>query len=471
MNARAQQGAALLIMMLILILGVSAWLVRGLDARATATAKQQQATAALAAAKEALLGYMVTTEAAFPGSHGLLPCPDIDASGSFAEGQAHDSACLARYRSVIGRFPWKTVGLAPARGSVGECLWYAVSGNWKAATLATAELLNPDTNGQFRVLASDGRLVAGETPAARAVAVIIAPGAPLAGQARASAGSGVEQCGGNYVAARYLDRDVATGTDNANLAAAPDAIDDFITAEPGREDLNDQLVFVTRAEIEERLMRRADIQARLGALTEAVAKCIANYGRTNPGGAADRRLPWPAPMALTQYRSDAAYDDASIGWLSGRVPDRVNDSSARTGNALARVLGNCNAAAVPEWTPAMLALWRNWKDHLFYVVAGSFQPDAAPHSSCGSCLSVNGAGSHAALVIFAGQRLAALGQVRDQPPMDADTRAVAGNYLEGRNAANFPDATGDSDYQSGAPAADFNDVLYCIDVNLGVAAC
>jgi len=119
----------------------------------------------------------------------------------------------------------------------------------------------------------------------------------------------------------------------------------------------------------------------------------------------------------------------------------------------------------------MLALWRNWKDHLLYVVAGSFQPDAAPHSSCGSCLSVNGAGSHAALVIFAGQRLAALGQVRDQPPMDADTRAVAGNYLEGRNAANFPDATGDSDYQSGAPAADFNDVLYCIDVNLGVAAC
>ncbi len=471
MNARAQRGAALLIMMLILVLGVSAWLVRGLDARATATARVQRSAAALAEAKEALLGYMVTTEAAFPGSFGLLPCPDIDASGTFAEGIAHDSACLARYRSVMGRFPWKTVGVAPARGSIGECLWYAVSGTWKAATLASAELVNPDSNGQFRVLAADGRLMAGATPASRAVAVIIAPGAPLAGQARPASGAGTGQCGGNYVAARYLDRDGASGVDNADLAALPDAIDDFINAEPGRDDLDDQLVFVTRAEIEDRLMRRADVQARLRDLTGAVAKCIARYGKTNPGGAADRRLPWPAPMALAQYRSDASYDDASIGWLSGRVPDRVNDSNALTGNTLARLLTNCDAAAVPEWTPAMLALWRHWKDHLFYVVAGSFRPDALPHSSCGSCLGVNGAGSHAALVIFAGQRLAAPGQVRDQPPMDADTRALAGNYLEGRNATNFPDGTGDKDYQSAAPGANFNDLLYCIDANLGVAAC
>jgi hypothetical protein len=471
-GARPQGGAALLIMMLILILGALAVLARDLNARATATARTQKSTAALAAAKEALLGYMVTTEAANPGAYGLLPCPDIDASGGIDEGVAHTAACLARYRSVMGRFPWKTVGVAPSRSSAGECLWYAVSGTWKQASAAPSELLNTDTNGQFRVFASNGTtLLAGATPAERAVAVIIAPGMPVAGQVRAALGAGVGQCGGNYTAARYLERDAASGIDNSSLAAAADAIDDFITAEPGREDLNDQVIFVTRAEIEARLLARADVQARLRNLTQAVAKCVANYGKTNPAGAADRRLPWPAPVALPQYRSDTQYDDTPVGWLSGRVPDRVNDSNGKTGNSLARVLTSCSAAAVPEWTPQMLALWRNWKDHLFYAVAGSFRPDATPHSTCGTCLKVNGAGAYAAVVMFAGQRLVALNQVRDEPPADADTRSVIANYLEGRNAANHPNSAGNGDYQSGAASTTFNDVLFCIDPALGVAPC
>lgn len=471
-DARRQRGAALLIMMIVLVLGVAALLARELATRATATARIADNAAALARAKEALLGHAVNYDATHPGTHGLLPCPDRDTSGGFTEGAAHDSACLARYRNVIGRFPWRTLGLAPSNGETGECLWYAVSGTWKAATAALPELVNPDTNGQLRVFAADGTtLLAGATAAERPVAVIFAPGAALAGQARAPLASGVDQCGGNYTAARYLDRHTTSGIDNANLAATANAIDDVIAGEESRDDVNDQVIFVTRAEIEARLMRRADLQANLAKLTEAVAKCVADYGKRNPGGAADLRLPWPAPVGLPQYRTDAAYDDTAVGWLSGRVADRVNDANARTGNTLARVLTNCSVATVPEWTPAMLALWRNWKDHLFYAVAGSFRPDASPHSSCGTCLTVNGAGSHAAVVLFSGARLPALGQVRDEPPADADTRGAIGNYLEGRNASNHPNATGNADYQSGAAGTTFNDVLYCIDPALSVAPC
>lgn len=461
-----------MIMLLILVLGVAALLVRDLAGRATATARIHDSAAALARAKEALLGYALTSDAARPGSFGLLPCPDRDAGGGLPEGEAHAAACLGRYRSVLGRFPWKTVGLAPGRAQAGECLWYAVSGTWKDASAAPSELFNTDSNGQFRVLSGDGATVlAGATPAERAVAVIIAPGPALAGQSRTTLAAGAEQCAGNFTAGGYLDADAASGVDNADLAAAADAVDDFISADPGREDINDQLVFITRAEVEDRLLRRADVAARLQDLTQAVARCLADYGKRNPGGAGDRRLPWPAPVDLAEYRTDGAYDDTPVGWLSGRVPDRVNDSNARTGNAIARAMTDCNAATVPEWTAAMLALWRNWKDHLFYAVAGSFRPDAAPHSSCGTCLTVNGAGSFAAVLMFSGARLASLAQVRDEPPADADTRQDIANYLEGRNAANHPNSAGDADYQSGPAGAGFNDILYCIDASLGVAPC
>ena len=467
-----QRGAALMIMMLIVVLGVAALLVRDLAARSAGQARVAHAAAALAQAKEALLGYALTSDATVTGAFGLLPCPDRDTSGGLAEGEAHQAACLTRYRSVLGRFPWKTLGVAPGRNAAGECLWYAVSGSHKHASAALPELLNTDSNGQFRVLAADGSTVlAGATPADRVVAVIIAPGAGLPGQVRTTLGAGVEQCAGNYTAGNYLDRHAASGSDNATLAAAADSVDDFIAADAAGTAVDDQLIFITRAELEERLMQRADVATRLRALTEAAAECVADYGRHNAAGPGDRRLPWPAPVDLAQYRADTDYDDALLGALSGRLPDRVNDSGAATGNSLARVLTDCDSAAVPEWTAAMRATWQHWKDHLFYVVAGSYRPDATPHSSCGTCLTVNGAGAHAAVVMFAGTRLPALGQLRDQPPADADTRGTIGNYLEGRNAANHPDGTGAGDYQSGAVTATFNDILYCIGPALDVTSC
>lgn len=462
-----------MIMMLILILGAAALFAREMAGRAAATTRIEESALALARAKEALLGYAVTSDAGSnPGFPGLLPCPDLGAAGGFDEGAAHDTACLARYRSVMGRFPWKTLGLEPGRTGGGECLWYAVSGTWKNASAAPSELFNTDSNGQFRIFSGDGTtLLAGATAAERPVAVIIAPGPLLPGQTRNTLAAGVSQCGGNFNAADYLDTDAGSGINNAGLAATADAIDDFISADPGRGDLNDQMIFITRTEIEERLMGRPDMTVAMASLTRAVARCLADYGLRNPGGAADRRLPWPAPVGLAQYRPDNQYDDTPVGWLSGRAPDRVNDSSSRTGNSIARALVNCSTATVPEWTPAMLALWRNWKDHLFYAVADSFKPDASPHSSCGSCLTVNGAGPWAAVVMFAGIRLPGLGQVRDEPPADADTRMTIANYLEGRNAGNHPNSGGTGDYQSGPAGATFNDVLYCINPALAVVPC
>jgi hypothetical protein len=119
----------------------------------------------------------------------------------------------------------------------------------------------------------------------------------------------------------------------------------------------------------------------------------------------------------------------------------------------------------------MATLWQHWKDHLFYAVALDFQPNATPVTTCTTCLTVNGAGAYAGVLMFSGSRLTALNQTRDEPPMNTDTRSNIGNYLEGRNASNHPNVAGNGDYQSAAASSSFNDILFCIDATLSVTAC
>lgn len=464
-----QNGAALIVMLLILVIGAAAFFTNKLARRNNANLKIQHQAEVLAEAKRALLGYALTHYDSNPGEYGYLPCPDLDTSGPISEGEAHSFACGGQYTTVIGRFPWKTLGLEPATLAGGECIWYAVSGTHKDATGAKPEMLNSDTNGLLQVFAADGTTaIAGTIPDERAVAVLIAPGPTLSGQARTPLGVGVDQCAGNYAPVNYLDND--NGIDNAALSSLPDTIDQFITR-GNDSNVNDQVLFITGDEIEQHLARRSDTQTNLEALAQTVAECIADYGKKNPGGASDLRLPWPAPVDFSDYRSAAEYDDSALGVLSGRVPDVIDDSNTQTLNAITNVITGCSTVDVPGWTAEMATLWANWKDHLFLAVADAFKPDAATPTSCGTCLSVNGANTYAAVVMLSGARLTALSQLRNAPPMDADTKSNISNYVEGRNASNHPNLAGDGDYESAAATTTFNDILFCIDPSLSVSPC
>ena len=90
---------------------------------------------------------------------------------------------------------------------------------------------------------------------------------------------------------------------------------------------------------------------------------------------------------------------------------------------------------------------------------------------CTDCLTVNGSGSYAAIVVFAGPRLESLGQIRNAPPTDTDTRDRVENYLDGANTALVPAATGVLDFVSQPASNTFNDRLFCIDETLNVAEC
>src|SRR5439155_4312867 len=164
---RLQRGAALLLLLAVLVLGASWFLVSRLDAIAgafTAIDRNRNATV-LSQAKQTLIGY-VALQAVKAGedSPGRLPCPEAPGNIATAnEGQAAAACTLP----AVGRLPWRTLGLDKLVDSRSEPLWYVVSPGW--AITAGNLLINSNTIGQLNV---DGQANA-------AVALIIAPGAAM----------------------------------------------------------------------------------------------------------------------------------------------------------------------------------------------------------------------------------------------------------------------------------------------------
>lgn len=464
-----QRGAALLLLMLVVIVASASVLLANVnrdDLRARRIANTQ---ALLAEAREALLEYAVLNPDLNAGRPFSLPCPDIDAGGGLPEGVAHTNSCGATGVSVMGRLPWRTLGIAAPKDGASECLWYVVSGSFKDADLATATMINADTNGQLQLVNLDtGAVIEGTLPEDRPVAMVIAAMRPVAGQTRPAAAAGL-QCSPGFQASDFLDSDA--GVSNATLGGAADGLDALATYAGIEQGHNDRIASLSRVEIAARIASRSDFETSMRELGLAAAACIANYAATNPGGANDRRLPWPAAVTMVDYRDDAAYDDVDNGMFSGRLPDIVDSSNATTGNGTGRVLSDCNPLQVPEWSAMMQMRWQHWKDYYFYAVAESHQPAAVVPSNCGNCLTVNGAGQYAAVLMFSGTRLDALAQVRNAPPTDADTKRNTVNYLEGNNQLNVPGPGALVDYASQPASATFNDFLFCIDDNLVVSEC
>jgi hypothetical protein len=179
------------------------------------------------------------------------------------------------------------------------------------------------------------------------------------------------------------------------------------------------------------------------------------------------------------YAVDARYNDNTAGTMSGRLSFRVDTSRGATGNTISTstVSGTTNyylptSGSYCAYTPDQQVWYDNWKDQLFYAIANSFRPTAGASTSCGTCLKINGAGTYAAVVIFAGDKLTnAAGQVTQPRSLISsgnNQKGTIGNYLEGRNASNHPNIGGSGDYQAAAPSSTFNDIVYGIDSNLAV---
>ncbi|HUY03515.1 MAG TPA: hypothetical protein VMV33_09535 [Rhodocyclaceae bacterium] len=453
-----QHGLALLMLLALVVLTTLTLFVEQLNAARIRARRAEISDAALAQAKEALIAYALTYGDSHPNKvPGYLLCPETGSPAIATPEGSADLSCGTKNVSVIGRLPWRTLGLEPLKDGARECLWYAVSGSYK--NNPGTDMLNWDTDGQLTVQGADGGSVgASAAIQERAAAVIFAPG-PATGVQDRSAAADTAICGGNYNPANYLE--ASGGADNSAVAPGAGAVSTFVAGGAGNG-VNDRLIVITAHDIFAAITKRADFQARLDGLTRHLAQCIAGYGTRNAAGPADRRLPWAAPVALADYSANARYEDQA-GTLSGRLPFRLKHSKRATANIMAST--ELDSSCPEVWSAADDEWYKNWKDQFFYMAAGGFSPAAATSGACPPCLSSNGSGSYAAIVVFAGARLAS-----QHRQTSADRTQIA-NYLEDRNSASHPNAGGNADYRSGPASAGFNDKLYCIDIGLGVAPC
>ncbi len=234
-----QSGTALIIFFLVLILAGMAVLFSTLDSNGIKIERDKKTAAALAEAKAALLGWSAG-HATMPGA---LPCPDTNNTGS-------KGACTV-FAGIIGRLPWKTLGIIDLRDGNGECLWYALSPIYRD-TIAVASRgpspINSNIPGTIMVMGADGITLS--VPVNPVIAVIIAPGAPLTGQDRSSAVSTV--CGGNTTASNYLDSALGVNNSTGNVAGSNYT---FI-AGAASNTFNDRLIYITAAEFYQAVRKR-----------------------------------------------------------------------------------------------------------------------------------------------------------------------------------------------------------------------
>lgn len=191
--------------------------------------QDEQTTRIMVEAKEALIGYAVSS-ATRPGQ---LPCPDTNNDG-LAEPLASGNC-----PNNIGRLPWKTLGLEDLRDSAGERLWYAAS---PVFTRDPTSCAIPPFNNPRCPLNSDtrGTLTVSQDKAAtvitnEAVAIIFAPGPTLPGQLRDAANANNP--------ANYLDT-----TDGVSNSAPPAFIaaqnSDSLPQSPPPSPFNDRLIVI-----------------------------------------------------------------------------------------------------------------------------------------------------------------------------------------------------------------------------------
>jgi hypothetical protein len=419
----SQRGAALLVFALIFAVVLLSTFLNGLNSSSFKASREQTTSDALTQAKEALIGKAVSERK--NDLFGFLQLPDLGTSRNLTPGEGcstiAEEGCTAgnfpgnaKSLSVIGRLPWRTLGLAPLKDADGECLWYVVSG--AAQVAQPPDVFNWDTVGHFEVFSSDGTPPGTVSTSGtnnyhnRPLALVISAGPPLAGQNRAkSATDTVSDCGGNYDAKNYLDSYAAdaninsivnyfsgptnNATGDASAFATPKAIIagdiEVLIAGNKVRIANDRILTITAKDVFDRAKKRSDFKADIDALLDDITLCLNNLPLT---GTPPNVLPVTSAI------------NKGVGNYPTPGPDTdLND-----------VLTICKPASVQKQNVMI-----NWQDNLLYT-----KPGAAS--------SLNGETGCNAILFFSGTRQGA--QSRATPTQKADPS----NYLEGGNLALFP---------------------------------
>lgn len=385
---KASRGFVLMAALLLLGLVSMAVLLSSLSSTEAATQQALRTQLALKEAKEAVLGYILLD--ATGGSTlkpGSIPCPDRDSDNDsdFFDNPGNNCGGVS-----LNRFPGKNFRTGELRDASNEKLWYGISPGFRSGSPDAVNSLTPATLG----IDDQGDYVA----------VILAPGAPLAGQTRTDSAT----------RDNYLESSNASGTFQF---VTTKALEEGETAEQVKTKFNDRLIGITKKEWEDAIVRRvaSDITARIQANIVAgvlpAAMPLSAYP-TSPDGTSP--LPWNGDPTVTR----------------GLLP------------------------ASQLWAASDWARKNEWYKVVYYVIAPAFADGGTQDCSSDSsqCLTLRSGSNETrnikALIIFAGSTYD--GQTRSASSSVAD-------FLEGGE-----NTDGDNTFELPAPGSTSNDRFYII---------
>jgi hypothetical protein len=290
-----QRGAALMVMLIIMVMGALTFLVSSLSKPGMQIERDKVTAAALAQAKDEVMGNIMSgVGGQIPGN---LLTPDMLSISEIPpynyDGTAN-SGCLDASKPgssptpglplinsganmrCLGRLPWKAYGMSTSSPSendpTGVMPWYAISANLvdPLNVIFNPGLLNANPTHPWLTV----RDMNGNVLSSRAAIVLMIPGSPLPGQSRPSSPLG----GPN----QYLDSITVPADCTAPCIPGPynnyDLDDDFIMGDEHRwiadpnnptnriEDttyhFNDKLIYVTIDELMPLIVKRAAGEAR-----------------------------------------------------------------------------------------------------------------------------------------------------------------------------------------------------------------
>jgi hypothetical protein len=271
---KKQTGFGLMVMLIVLVLAGTYIIVSQLNAANTHNAARQEHNArVLQQAKRALIGYVVM-KAGQTGENdpGTFPCPE--APGNYGVPAQEGIAAGNCSAPAVGRLPWRTLGIDMLTDAWGEPLWYVVSPGWHKPSPTGWAVVNSNSRGQLTV---DGA-------ANNAVALIIAPGAPITSTATGCAGITQTRNAASANVVNYLDCDNSTPADSS-----------FTTSGPAGS-FNDQVLRITAREIipplETAIVPRIERE-----IVPALSSTYASSAWGSNVSAANPFFPYAAPFA------------------------------------------------------------------------------------------------------------------------------------------------------------------------------
>ena len=510
---RRQRGAAFMVMLVIMIIGVTGMFVASLSSSALQVARSQNTADALAKAKDALIAYAVSDS----NRPGELPCPDFNNDGVSDINDYSGSNC----RSLTGWLPWRTLGLPELRDANGDHLWYAVADPFHANGSVA---LNSDTlinNSTSMLTVIDG--ATGTTLETNVIAIVFSPGAVVSAETRSATDSYASTLALNYLEGKNA---------NTNTSTNPNTI--FQTANDKSIPLptpivNDRLLTINYASL------FPAVEMRIG---REVKGCLDNYALLSGG-----KYPWATPvnntafqgivgtyfgripsapvptsdpnvigfiLALTNFQSALTNYIASNNsttrtalYNAGSILENIADTVANNQPTAPSISGNTasyanntgdkakdlaqnppqttlqnvqnlftqtltyfqadNGAMYPLWPPSCMFnsnYWPAWQSDVFYQVTQGFNPGSSG-TNCGSnCISINGSNpaTYHAAVAVARQAIPSINGAR---VFNTDS-----TYLEGINPHQTNPST---NFVTNSPASTNystnNDLVLCLDGN------